>query len=122
MTSTPKHMTDFHTMSPCNSLKGRHAAQRALDYYLKPSVSGPLSDEGACRPDEDKLFAVRENLSVEEAMVHASDLLRCAAATAYEAADALQGSSRDLAFSVVYMVDMAKAMVDRALSAECPGM
>ncbi|WP_375538568.1 DUF6124 family protein, partial [Pseudomonas chlororaphis] len=48
------------------------------------------------------------------------DLLRCAAASAYEAADHLRGTRRDLAFSVVHMIDMAKALVDRSLDSHRP--
>ncbi|MCP2020447.1 DUF6124 family protein [Pseudomonas laurylsulfatiphila] len=83
------------------------AAQRALDYYLKPAVSEELA--------ESRFFDVNRNISGEEALVHALDLLRCAAATAYESASHLQGVNRDLAFSTVHMIDMAKAMVDRSL-------
>ncbi|WP_339545204.1 DUF6124 family protein [Pseudomonas sp. RA_35y_Pfl2_P32] len=92
------------------SLKHCAAAQRALDYYLKPAVSEPQVVE--------RLFAVSHHVSREEALVHASDLLRCAAASAHESADTLQGARRDLALSVVHMIDMAKAMVDRSLDAE----
>ncbi|KRP74659.1 hypothetical protein TX23_00240 [Pseudomonas paralactis] len=83
------------------------AAQRALDYYLKEEMSTP-DVEGA-------LFAIKPGVSQEEALVHASDLLRSAAATAYESACRHQGNQRDLAFSVVYLIDMAKAMVERSL-------
>ncbi|VVO29078.1 DUF6124 family protein [Pseudomonas fluorescens] len=91
------------------SFKGHAAAQRALDYYLKPEVSESAFEE--------KLFDVKRGISSEEAMVHACGLLRCASATAHEAAEKLFGSNRDLAFSVVHMIDMAKIMVDRALDA-----
>lgn len=83
------------------------AAQRALDYYLKPGVSQA--------PTEHRFFDVNHNISAEEALVHACDLLRCAAATAHESANRLNGSSRDLAFSVVHMIDLAKVMLDRSL-------
>lgn len=96
--------TDF------TSLKGCAAAQRALDYYLKPTVSE--------LDVEEPLFQINRNVSQEEALVHASDLLRCAAATAYESANNLPGTSRDLALSVVHMIDMAKALVDRALDGD----
>ncbi|MGY2288571.1 DUF6124 family protein [Pseudomonas sp. SDO528_S397] len=82
------------------------AAQRALDYYLKEDPHPPF---------DDALFAVKPGISDEEALVHASDLLRSAAATAYESANSNQGNARDLAFSVVYLIDMAKAMVERSL-------
>ncbi|MCE0464373.1 MULTISPECIES: DUF6124 family protein [Pseudomonas] len=88
------------------SLQDCPAAQRALDYYLKPGVS---------ETQEHRFFDVNRNISGEEALVHACDLLRCAAATAHESANRLEGSSRDLAFSVVHMIDLVKAMLDRSL-------
>ncbi|MCQ6259721.1 DUF6124 family protein [Pseudomonas sp. Q11] len=93
--------------STFTSLQDCPAAQRALDYYLKPGVSDAPSDH--------RFFDVNRNISGEEALVHACDLLRCAAATAQESANRLQGSSRDLAFSVVHMIDLVKVMLDRSL-------
>jgi hypothetical protein len=93
--------------STLTSLKNCPAAQRALDYYLKPGMSEA--------PAEHRFFDVNRNISAEEALVHACDLLRCAAATAQESASRLQGSSRDLAFSVVHMIDLVKVMLDRSL-------
>lgn len=92
---------------PFPSLQDCPAAQRALDYYLKPGVSDAQA--------EHRFFDVNRNISGEEALVHACDLLRCAAATAHESANRLQGSSRDLAFSVVHMIDLVKVMIDRSL-------
>ncbi|MCU0073513.1 DUF3077 domain-containing protein [Pseudomonas koreensis] len=107
MNITSKDLPDLQMDTTFTSPQGCAAAQRALDYYLKPAVSEPEVDE--------RFFGVNNNLSGEESLVHASDLLRCAAATAFKAADGLQGVSRDLAFSVVHMVDMARAMVDHSL-------
>lgn len=53
--------------------------------------------------------------SLEESLLHVSDLLRCAAATAYETGDSLNGPRRDLAFSVVHLIGMDKAELDRSL-------
>jgi hypothetical protein len=89
------------------SLQDCPAAQRALDYYLKPSVTDAEA--------EHRFFDVNRNISGEEALVHACDLLRCAAATAHESASRLNGASRDLAFSVVHMIDLVKVMLDRSL-------
>nr|WP_260408800.1 hypothetical protein [Pseudomonas cichorii] len=60
-------------------------------------------------------FTASESLGHEEALVHASDLLRCAMATAYECGDSLSGAQRDLAFSVVHLIEMARTMVERSL-------
>lgn len=98
---------DLQIDTSLTSPKGSAAAQRALDYYLKPAVSDEVVEE--------RFFDVNRNVSCEEALVRASDLLRCAAATAYESANHLHGSIRDLAFSTVHMIDMAKALLDRSL-------
>lgn len=60
-------------------------------------------------------FLANDALNQEQALTLASELLRCAMATAYECGDSLTGSKRDLAFSVVHLVEMAKAMVERSL-------
>ncbi|WP_426133812.1 DUF6124 family protein [Pseudomonas sp. PWP3-1b2] len=108
------------TMSPCllnetadndelHGMRSSGAARRALDYYLKEDVSAPVPD--------DCFFDIKPGISHEDALIHASDLLRSAAATAYESASNHKGNQRDLAFSVVYLIDMAKAMVERSLQA-----
>ncbi|WP_434610686.1 DUF3077 domain-containing protein [Pseudomonas sp. D2-30] len=89
------------------SLQDCPAAKRALDYYLKPGIAHAQA--------EHRFFDVNRNISGEEALVHACELLRCAAATAQESATRLSGTSRDLAFSVVHMIDLVKVMIDRSL-------
>ncbi|MBT2374548.1 DUF6124 family protein [Pseudomonas fluorescens] len=109
MTTSPDHRPCTPDDDELLCLRSSGAARRALDYYLKEDVTGPAIG--------DTLFEVKNDVTDEEALVHASDLLRSAAATAYEAANSTQGNSRDLAFSVVYLIDMAKAMVERLLHA-----
>jgi len=53
--------------------------------------------------------------SLEESLAQVSGLLRCATTTACESAENLTGVKRDLAFSVVHLIDMARAVVDRSL-------
>lgn len=53
--------------------------------------------------------------SLEKSLLHVSELLRCASATAYETGDCLSGPKRDLAFSVVHLIGMAKAELDQSL-------
>ncbi|GFM79930.1 hypothetical protein PSCICN_06220 [Pseudomonas cichorii] len=62
------------------------------------------------------LFIVNESVNQEEALNYASDLLRCIITTSYESGDCAQGPSRDLAFSVLHLAEMAKAMVDRSIA------
>lgn len=54
-------------------------------------------------------------INLEETLSKASDLLRCAAATAYETSDQLSGQKRDLAFSVMHLVEMAQALIEHSL-------
>ncbi|AZF16749.1 DUF6124 family protein [Pseudomonas sp. R3-18-08] len=109
MTTSPYHLPETPEHTDLHDMRGSGAAQRALDYYLKEDMSARDVDEA--------FFTIKPGISQEEALVHASDLLRSAAATAYESASSHQGNHRDLAFSVVYLIDMAKAMVERSLRA-----
>ncbi|SDU90842.1 DUF6124 family protein [Pseudomonas mucidolens] len=104
MTTVPDHLPETPDDDEMMFLRGSTAARRALDYYLKEDVNDP--------PPNESLFALKPGISSEEALVHASDLLRSAAAIAYELANSKLGETRDLAFSVVYLIDMAKAMLD----------
>ncbi|MBF6030266.1 DUF3077 domain-containing protein [Pseudomonas sp. P115] len=109
MTTSPRLLPETPANEELRDMRNSAAARRALDYYLKEDISAQAPD-GA-------MFAIKPEISQEEALVHASDLLRSAAATAYESASRYQGNQRDLAFSVVYLIDMAKALVERSLHA-----
>ncbi|CAM3433063.1 DUF3077 domain-containing protein [Pseudomonas floridensis] len=60
-------------------------------------------------------FKVNPALSHEDALMHASDLLRCAVTSAYEFSDSMSGVQRDLTLSIMHLTEMAKAMVDQTL-------
>ncbi len=60
-------------------------------------------------------FKANDQLSAEDALICASDLLRGAIAMAYECGDHLKGYQRDLAFSVVNQLQMATMMVNTSL-------
>lgn len=66
---------------------------------------------------EPQFFTTTSDLSFEDALAHASSVLRCAAVAAQTASDQLDGTSRTLVLSVMHLVDMASVMVDRSL--EC---
>jgi hypothetical protein len=53
---------------------------------------------------------------LEEALLHISDLLKCAVAVAYEAGDNLSGSKRDLVFSVMHMITSARKDLEQTLA------
>lgn len=52
----------------------------------------------------------------EETLLRISDLLRCAAAVTYESGEQQKRPKRDLAFSALYLIDMAKALADELLN------
>ncbi|SQG00411.1 Uncharacterised protein [Paucimonas lemoignei] len=54
--------------------------------------------------------------TLEQDLLRANDLLRCAAATAYETSDQLTGQKRDLACSVMHLVEMAQGLIERSLT------
>jgi hypothetical protein len=54
--------------------------------------------------------------ALEQSLLHASDVLRCLAAVAYETGDSLSGPKRDLAFSMTHLVDVLKADLDSSLA------
>jgi hypothetical protein len=68
------------------------------------------------QPDHFHLPASGDPSALETELGRASDLLRCAAATAYESGDRLKGADRDLAFSVFHLVEMARKAVDQSLA------
>ena len=91
----------------CDSQSLDRAAARALDYYLQ--------DHKPARPMSMAMFAIPSSVNSEAALAQASDLLRCAGASASEAGNGLSGVQRDLVLSVAHLVELAKAYVDKSL-------
>ena len=60
-------------------------------------------------------YAICDSVNLEAALAQASDLLRCAGASASEAGKGLSGLQRDLVLSVTHLVELAKAYVDKSL-------
>lgn len=81
------------------------AARRALDYYLNP---GQVNADLERTP-----WTVRDGVSAAEASDHAMELLRCAAATAHETAIHLQGTTREVVFALMHMLNMARALLEQ---------
>jgi len=98
---------DPNAFPSADRLKDQAAIQRALDHYL-PGPTPSL-------PNTIRLPNAKPARSLEESLVHVSELLTCAAATAYESGDGLSGSKRALAFSAMHLVEMAKAELDQSL-------
>ena len=110
MTSRTKSPQKNESDSELDSLKDTVATQRALDYYLKPSVSQHTMEK--------KVFQVSSDVSQEEALLHASDYLRCGIASAHGAAEHLHGPQRDLLLSLAFFMESSKQLVDRAIDVQ----
>lgn len=54
--------------------------------------------------------------TLEQSLNYTAELLCSAAATAYESGDRLSGTDRQLALAVMYLVELAKTLIDRSLS------
>ena len=92
------------------SLKDSVATQRALDYYLKPPVSQP--------PPEKKVFFVSNDVTQEEALLLASDYLRCAIANTQGGAEHQFGPQRDLLLNLQFLIESSKQLIDRAIDVQ----
>ena len=98
----------LHAAAQCDALSlDRAATDRALNFYLldpKPPRHVDLAT-----------YAIPDSVDLEAALAQASDLLRCAGASASEAGNGLSGHSRNLVLSVMHLVELAKAYVDKSL-------
>ena len=88
-------------------LLDRAATDRALNYYLQ--------DHKPSRHVDTATYAIHDSVNFEAALAQASDLLRCAGASASEAGNGLSGHARSLVLSSMHLVELAKAYVDKSL-------
>ncbi|WP_051476190.1 DUF6124 family protein [Pseudomonas syringae] len=51
----------------------------------------------------------------EDAIMHASELLRCAMTSAAEFSDSMTGTQRDMTLSIMHLMEMAKVILDWAI-------
>ncbi|WP_166357750.1 DUF6124 family protein [Pseudomonas akapageensis] len=88
---------------------------------IKPSPNPPQNPVtraltfGHC-PGSNLLFSIRENIPLEEALVHACDHLGSATATAVEVANNCPPELQSLARSVMHQLDVAKALVEASIA------
>ena len=85
----------------------RAAADRALNHCLHGHLPS--------RPISTAMFAIPNSVNSEAALAQASDLLRCAGASASEAGNGLSGHTRHLVLSVMHLVELAREHVDKSL-------
>ncbi|WP_166365339.1 DUF6124 family protein [Pseudomonas akapageensis] len=62
------------------------------------------------------LFTVREGIDIEDALIHASDRMHCAAAIACEVIERAHPEFQALARSVVHQIEVATALVEASIA------
>ena len=70
---------------------------------------------GSCDAGHEPLFAVCAGINAEDALVHASLLLKSAGDCAYKALDSEGGTGEGLLWATMHSVEAAKALVDAVL-------
>ncbi|AZE56141.1 hypothetical protein C4K03_3993 [Pseudomonas synxantha] len=80
----------------------------------KPTPNPPEQADGH------PLFCVRPDLSTEDALSNASEILESAVITAHEAGEHMSGVNREQLMTLVQSVEMAQMLVDAALAREFP--
>ncbi len=81
----------------------------------RDSDDDPIASKLAPTRVDTATYAISDSVNLEAALAQASDLLRCAGASASEAGNGLSGQPRDLMMSVMHLVELAKAFVDKSL-------
>lgn len=96
-------------MTACTSahLHG-DSVQRALDHYFNPA---PEHTPGL---EDMQLVVARDDVSPQAAAEQAASLLRCASATAYDAAQRARDKLQDQMLVSMHLINLARAMLERS--------
>ncbi|MCQ3032722.1 DUF6124 family protein [Pseudomonas syringae] len=103
-----------HALHP-DRISDEAAAQLAQEHWgaNSPDSHKPIIDV------PQSLFTASPDLSAEEALTTACELLQSVIATSYETAENLNGSRRKLALAAVHLAEMAHTLVDSVLEKKC---
>ena len=93
---------------PADAKAFDEAADRALDYYLKPKPSKPT-------PDSSQLFTVINGVGNEALLANLSETLASANAMINDLAFDLDGSRRHVALGILQLIEMGAMLANRAL-------
>ncbi|EJL04662.1 MULTISPECIES: DUF6124 family protein [Pseudomonas] len=84
------------------------AADRALDYYLKPKTN-------KTEADPDQLFTVINGVDTESLLANLSETLASANAMVNDLAFELDGSRRHVALGIQQLIELSGLLANRAL-------
>lgn len=81
-----------------------------------PRATTASCNFGHCECSHPSLFAVREGVDLEDALVHLSTLIKGAFATNLKVMELASGTSHDLLMANDHALDSAKAVVEAVLN------
>ncbi|MCL6701427.1 DUF6124 family protein [Pseudomonas sp. T1.Ur] len=93
---------------PADAKAFDEAADRALDYYLKPKPGKPKTDPS-------QLFTVINGVGNEALLANLSETLASANAMINDLAFDLDGSRRHVALGILQLIEMGALLANRAL-------
>ncbi|MBC3348690.1 hypothetical protein HU811_18790 [Pseudomonas sp. SWRI196] len=91
-----------------NSKKFDQAADRALDFYLKPKPTKP-------EPAPNQVFTVVNGIDTEALLANLSETLASANAMVSDLAFDLEGSRRHVALGIQQLIELGGLLANRAL-------
>jgi hypothetical protein len=104
---------DTAPSSPCDTLDSKafdQAAERALDFYLKPKPTQPETD-----PPPGQLFTVVNGVDTECLLANLRETLASADAMISDLAFELDGSRRHVALGIQQLIELGGLLANRAL-------
>ncbi|WP_260956661.1 DUF6124 family protein [Pseudomonas citri] len=108
--NTPNPPDDHVSRSQsANARKLDDAANRALDYYLKPKADKETAET------LDTLYLIAPNIDAECLLANLSETLASANAMVSDLAFDLEGSRRHIAMGVQQMIELGQLLANRAL-------
>ena len=115
----------FHPAYRCHPFVWKRMVAAPFEVaYMKKIVPDPplgsisqtaTTAFGSCDAGHAPLFAVREGINAEDALVHASLLLQCTCDTAHRLSEKVDEHGRNLVWSLLHSAESAKALVDALL-------
>ena len=111
VTPNPPENPGNNSDKSSKSKKLDEAAERVLDYYLKPKPT----DEASGKNQTAQLFMVSPDIDTETLLANASEDLLSISAIAADLADDVDGSRRSVILAISRMADGVHLLVERAM-------
>ncbi|WP_053269513.1 DUF6124 family protein [Pseudomonas chlororaphis] len=110
----PPVMADSFSSAKMDPAKFENAAHKAINHYLFPTANNaPVP-----RHCPGTLFRVDPNLSTEEALSNACEILESAASATYQSIEDMPVASRKVVLVGVRLIEMAQVLVEAVLERE----